>query len=341
MAPLIPGGLVLALVAWVGTPHDRGLSSAAVRVESDAVVVVATFHRAELAAPADPNAVRELFRAGYRVVVAGSALDLLDCSARPVPPTDTEVTLRFAAGREAVAGRTFTIEVPLLAKLDLGHRHHVAAFVATSPGAGTPLALLDRDHSSAVVSLDAAAAPRFPGFLMLGIEHVLTGYDHVLFLLALLLVGMPLARTLGVITAFTAAHSITLALAALELVTPPSTIVEPMIAATIVYVGLENLFVREPRRRWLVAGTLGLVHGFGFAAVLRELGIGSGTEAVVPLLGFNLGVELGQAAIAVVALPLLALGCRTPAARRGVVVVGSVLTCALGGWWLLERTVLA
>jgi hydrogenase/urease accessory protein HupE len=188
-----------------------------------------------------------------------------------------------------------------------------------------------------------ASPPLFKKFLKLGIEHILIGYDHLLFLGGLLVVARRARSMIAVVTCFTLAHSVTLALAALDIVVIPGNIVEPLIAASIVFVGIENLLTRgEPRHRWALSFAFGLIHGFGFAGVLRELGFGDGGPIAVPLLAFNLGVELGQLLVAAIALPLLlklhrsneALGHKIARALSAIVVL-------LGGWWLLERTVLA
>ncbi len=119
-------------------------------------------------------------------------------------------------------------------------------------------------------------SPHFWGFLQLGIAHIWTGYDHLLFLAGLLIVCRRVRTIVGIISSFTVAHSITLGLAATNTVNLPSRVVEPLIAASIFYVGVENLIRRgaEPNGRWAVAFAFGLVHGFGFATVLRELGFG-------------------------------------------------------------------
>lgn len=142
-------------------------------------------------------------------------------------------------------------------------------------------------------------------FFPLGVEHILTGYDHLLFLLALALGGGNLWSLLKIITAFTLAHSITLALAALNVVVLPERLVEATIALSIAYVAAENLFMRHSvSHRWMVAFIFGLMHGFGFSNVLRELGLPK-QGLIWALLNFNLGVEAGQAVAVVVALPLL------------------------------------
>src|SRR6185295_17497952 len=123
----------------------------------------------------------------------------------------------------------------------------------------------------------------YGAFVLLGIEHILTGYDHLIFLLGLLLAGASFKNVAKIITSFTVAHSITLALSTFDLVRIPSAVVEPLIAVSIVYVGLENIFRRDLKWRWLLTLGFGLVHGFGFASALRSLGIGSGTGAAMPL----------------------------------------------------------
>jgi hydrogenase/urease accessory protein HupE len=189
-----------------------------------------------------------------------------------------------------------------------------------------------------------APPPLFKKFLKLGIEHILIGYDHLLFLAGLLVVTRRARSMIGIITCFTLAHSITLALAALDMVAIPGNIVEPLIAASIVFVGVENLLTRgQPKHRWALTFAFGLIHGFGFAGVLRELGLGSeGNFIAVPLFAFNLGVELGQLLIAALALPLLLkLHQSNESLGNKIARALSVIIILLGGWWLLERTLLA
>lgn len=191
---------------------------------------------------------------------------------------------------------------------------------------------------------DAAPSPSFWGFLKLGVEHIWTGYDHLLFLFGLLVVCRTFRSIVGIITCFTIAHSLTLALATLNVVNLPSRIVEPLIAASIVFVGVENLVRRgaEPKGRWALTFFFGLIHGFGFASVLRELGVGqAGRGLAMPLFTFNFGVELGQIAIAAVVLPIVwQLRKNETFLRRGVPALSAIVALA-GLYWLLERTILA
>jgi hypothetical protein len=203
------------------------------------------------------------------------------------------------------------------------------------------------------LDLDAQQELGVPGFIWKGMEHIYSGYDHIAFLIGLLLLAAIRLETTGwtprpprlavpyvvrIVTAFTVAHSLTLILAAFDVVDLPSRIVESAIAASIVYVAVENLATREPRHRWPLAFVFGLVHGLGFAAMLRP--ILPSTGIIAPLLAFNVGVELGQLTIVGALLPLLLLAARAgaPRYRRLVVVGGSLLVAAFGAAWLIERT---
>ena len=183
------------------------------------------------------------------------------------------------------------------------------------------------------------AAGVFRRYLVLGYAHILPkGLDHILFVLGLVLLSARIKPLLYQITAFTLAHSATLALAMLEIASLPASVVEPLIAASIVYVAVENLAAAEVgSRRVPAVFLLGLLHGLGFAGVLRELGLPAG-HFVNALIAFNLGVELGQ--ISVVAAAFLALGrFRASAAYRKLVVVPcSLAIAAVGLWWVIERS---
>ncbi len=185
---------------------------------------------------------------------------------------------------------------------------------------------------------DAHGSP-FLFFLRLGVEHILTGYDHLLFLLGLLLACRRFRTMALVVTCFTLAHSVTLALAALGVLTLSPRVVEPLIAASIVFVGVENLLRRdEPRWRWALTFAFGLVHGFGFAGVLGEIGLGTTRTALVTsLFSFNLGVELGQLAVTALLLPLLWKLRELPAYERYGRHALSALVALAGAYWLVER----
>ena len=185
-----------------------------------------------------------------------------------------------------------------------------------------------------------------------GVWHIWIGFDHILFLLALLLPAVLIWRgarwqpvetfreafvgVFKIVTAFTVAHSITLSLATLGFVSLPSRWVESAIAASVVLAALNNVWPVFHGRRWTVAFAFGLIHGFGFASVLADLGLPREALALA-LVGFNLGVEAGQLAIVAVFLPLAFALRRSAFYRRAVMIGGSLLIATLAGIWLVER----
>jgi len=175
-------------------------------------------------------------------------------------------------------------------------------------------------------------------FIPSGIHHILIGPDHILFLVGLLLLGGTWLALVRIVTAFTIGHSITLSLAALNIVSPPASVIEPAIALSIVFVGADNLVRGSGRdlRAW-VALVFGLVHGFGFANVLREFGLPP--EALGwSLFSFNVGVEIGQLVIVlVVATVLAALRRRSERLGYRVAFAGSIVVIAAGTYWFVQR----
>ncbi len=216
----------------------------------------------------------------------------------------------------------------------LGAQYHTIANVQW-PGGSQQFVFMTQARTLRV-DLGGAAVSGPRGFFLLGIEHILTGYDHLLFLLALVLRGGNFVSLLKIVTAFTIAHSITLALAVLNIVVLPGRLVEATIAASIAYVAAENLFMKRPvSHRWAVSFLFGLVHGFGFSSVLRELGLPQQGLAW-SLLTFNLGVEVGQAAAIVAILPLLLWARRFKWEPRAIAAL-SALVLAVGLVLLVER----
>jgi len=180
-------------------------------------------------------------------------------------------------------------------------------------------------------------------YLVAGIEHIAIGYDHIAFLVAVIVWGRRLWPLVKVVTAFTIAHSITLTLAVLDIVHVPSMLVETLIALSIVYVAAENFFVRDMRHRaWITFG-FGLIHGFGFASVLRDYGLPR--DALIPALAaFNVGVEVGQVAIVVAFFALYYLvgrflhaSSRLAPAMRSMPLAMSGAILLLGLYWTVER----
>lgn len=241
------------------------------------------------------------------------------------------------------------LQYRLLFDLDSLHR---GLLRLTLDGAGHTAVL---SPTSGVLWFGATQASRweqFSQYLVEGVWHIWIGFDHILFLLSLLLpavlvwhmrhwqavtsFGVAAREVLWVVTSFTVAHSITLSLAALGLVSLPSRLVESVIALSVVLAAANNLWPVMERRRWLAAFGFGLIHGFGFASVLAELGLPA-DALVLSLLGFNVGVELGQMAIVAGFLPVAFLLRNTRFYLRGVFVLGSWLTMLVAFIWLLER----
>ena len=278
---------------------------------------------------------------------AFARLKLGDCSLKPGALMVDEHTdgayavLSFVARCGDALPRRIELEYSLFADLDPTHR----GLLRASFGERTVTGVLGPDQPR--LALDPDGRSRWEQFVDYGREgiwHIWIGFDHVLFLLSLLLPAVLLAPRFApafwdvfkVVTAFTVAHSITLALAALSVVTLPSRLVESAIAASVVLAALNNLWPVVQRARWLVAFTFGLIHGFGFASVLAGLGLPQ-ESLLVALLGFNLGVEAGQLVIVALFLPLAYAVRDTWFYRRIVLAGGSGLIAAIAAVWLAER----
>lgn len=327
MSPLTPLLLVGAAEA-----HRPGLST--LTLEPARVVVVFARPELEGLAPlADLDAARLLLAdatlAKLRVDVGGQPCTLGEIGLRPVEGDGVELaaSLRCPAAGERV------VSAGWLADFEPGHRVVVEA-------GGTTLAVLDREHPSVAWGASEGGALEVAGdFVKLGVEHIWTGYDHLAFLAALLLAATNLRQMLYIVTGFTLAHSVTLSLAATGVFTLPSAVVEPAIAASILFVGLENLFSPTARRRLATTFTLGLVHGFGFAGLLSEIGLPQG-QLGVALVSFNLGVELGQAAVVALTLPLLLWLRRREGWLRWGARPLTVGIAGMGAFWLVQRVFL-
>jgi hypothetical protein len=226
-----------------------------------------------------------------------------------------------------VPGR-LTLSAPILDSLGPGHRHLARVFRSGK----AQVKVLDRSHATWTFdqAIPTSSSTEMAwSMLKLGVEHILTGADHLVFLLGLILVGGRLTSLVGAVSAFTLAHSITLALAALSIFVPNPRLVEPAIALSIAYVGVENLFVKDASKRWRITFPFGLVHGFGFAAALREIGLPRG-QVPIALISFNLGVEIGQLGVLSIALPLTVAARSAPwFGDRGVKALS--LAIAIGG----------
>lgn len=196
--------------------------------------------------------------------------------------------------------------------------------------------VLTRGDPSVSVAPDDAPAPGLFAFVPMGVRHIATGWDHIVFLVALLFVRARARSVALTVTAFTVAHSLTLALAVTGTFVPSPRFVEPAIALSIAYVGVENLFVKNGEGRWRVTFPFGLVHGFGFAVALAELQLPR-RALVGALAGFNLGVELGQLTIVVLVWPVLHRLWRVEIFDKRVAPALSVLVAAIGAAWFVAR----
>ncbi len=362
---LLPAGLaVFALAAQAHKPSDAylNLQVEGTRIEARLDVALRDLDR-DLVLDADDdgalswrevrtrwNDIAALAWQGVRIEADGAACRLVG------PPAAQQLD-EHSDGSYAVLQRSFDCAAPvhrvavaytLFQRSDPTHR---GILRLRSAGAERE-AVLTPGAPAAAMDLRGDAPSGVLAFIGEGVHHIASGIDHILFLMALLLPSV-LVRTPGgwrpaaafrpvlfdvlrVVTAFTLAHSITLALSVLDIVSPPPRLVESAIAASVVVAALNNVWPIVREKRWAMAFVFGLMHGFGFASGLKDLGLAPGALAA-PLFGFNVGVELGQTAIVLVFLPLAWWLRDTRGYRRGVLAGGSVAIAALAAVWLVER----
>jgi len=288
---------------------------------------------ARLAARRDDLVARLASR--FRLAADDRVLSCRSSAAPEALPDRSAVRLRFSCDTDSPAG-VLRVRAALF-PYDPAHQTFLNVY---ERGTLQSQAILDRDHEAmeyfAGTRQGALAVAR--RFLPAGVHHILIGPDHLLFLVGLLLLGGSVRQLAWVVTAFTVAHSLTLSLAALAVFTPPARIVEPAIALSIVYVGADNLLARGGRdvRAWIALG-FGLVHGFGFASVLREMELPRRALAW-SLFSFNVGVEIGQLLVVLaVASALAAVRARSEQAGRRLAVAGSIVVVVAGSVWFVER----
>lgn len=250
------------------------------------------------------------------------------------------------------SGGPLSVDYRLLFDLDAQHR----GLLKLTDGSRTTSAIFPVENPVQLFSLQdvpASSTSTLTGFIADGIKHIAIGFDHILFLIALLLPAVlireggkwrpvatlpkALLHVAGIVSAFTVAHSITLSLATLGVVSPPSRWVESLIALSVVITAVDNIVPCLPRRRWLVAFAFGLIHGFGFASVLQELNL-PGADLMLSLVGFNAGVELGQLGLVAMVLPAACLLRARAAYPRFAVAGGSMMIAVIATGWLLERS---
>jgi hydrogenase/urease accessory protein HupE len=353
MRRLLPAALVAALVG-ISSPaaaHPSPFSYVDVRLQGSEMRVAVVAHVYDVAHDLgiepierllDPavlrgydDQIRTLVNERLALTADGTAVTIGGWSAPEALAERQSVRLE---GRATLARRAGAIAVTtVMFPYDPQHQTFINVYEAD---ALTSQAILDKSRTRfeyfAGTRQGTLAVVR--RFVPAGIHHILIGPDHLLFLVGLLLLGGSIRQLIAVVTAFTIAHSITLSLAALSLVTPPARIVEPAIALSIIYVGADNLMVHGGRdvRAW-IAFAFGLIHGFGFANVLREMDLPSRALGW-SLFSFNIGVEIGQVVVVMaVASALAALRSRSEAAGRRLALAGSIVVIAAGTYWFIQR----
>jgi hydrogenase/urease accessory protein HupE len=350
--------LVVCLVPRDAFAHKVGLSRGDYVLRGTAVEAELVFEKGELAQlvpAADTNRDGSLDRAELtagkaeiearvvrRIDVKRDGVECPGTLVDAVPVEGDGVSLRatYACGTRP---KSLVVSLGLFDDLAHGHRH-LAALRGGGASMDAVAFAAQRSFSLNVgdASDDAPVAPAAHAdtsalaMFRLGIEHILTGYDHLLFLFGLVLVGGRVRSLVGVVTAFTVAHSISLAMAALGVWSPSPRIVEPAIALSIAYVGVENFLVKSADKRWRITFPFGLIHGFGFAGALAEIEL---PRAKVPLalLMFNLGVEAGQLAVMSLVLPLILVALKREWFRKWGVRGASVCVTLAGLCWFVLR----
>lgn len=359
----MPGRSPLAyLVAALGVfltlgaanAHQTSLARATVDVAADRVSFTVTVSAHDLAVavglPTDlrtPIPAHELERAESRIEAYirsgltahfdGAACERLFILGLAGLPETVTLRTEWSCDRGVA---TLRFEYRLFFEIDPAHR---ALGEINAEGRTPEEFLIDAGFTSLVIDNASALVnePRtgFLGIVGLGFEHILIGLDHILFLIVLIVAtpaAWPLVKT---VTAFTLGHSITLALAWFDVFALPASIVEPIIALSIVFVAVENLVrIRPAHRRWIVASCFGLVHGLGFYNVLNALDVAGGS-ALLTLVGFNIGVELGQLLIVAASLPILLLFRDRVAYGPAMKTLSAIAGC-VALYWVVERVVL-
>jgi hydrogenase/urease accessory protein HupE len=316
--------LLLLLAALPAAAHVIQVTGVTIRVGDGRTTVNVTAHL-PLLANTDPSA----------AIQQRLKLRLEDTIFRPVASTLTRDpagdTVTWEAYEDHAAG-SIRIDAPIFPDVP----GDTTVVLVYRDGKPVDRAALTPQHPSAVLGENTAAVIR--RFIEMGIAHILSGPDHILFVLGLILAGGSFRRLIGIVSAFTVAHSITLSLTALDIASLSPRIVEPMIAFSIVVVGVENLLTGKPsfRARAAMAFGFGIFHGFGFAGALTEAGLPR-QAAAWSLAAFNIGVEIGQGMIVAIAAP--ALAALRPHVRLRVVRIAAALISVAGAIWFVQRVV--
>jgi hydrogenase/urease accessory protein HupE len=346
---VVLSGLGMLLCASIGAAHPVPFSYLDLRVEANVIEGALVVHIFDIGHDLNIEPAERLLDPSVAKLQAKALVDLV--GRRLVVTADGHVIAPQWTEPDVVADRQsirMRVRYPLAGPP--GTVAVEAALFPYDPNHQTFLNLYERDAlTQAILDRGRTRFEYFAGtrqgafavvrrFIPAGVHHILIGPDHLLFLIGLLLLGGTIRQLAVIVTAFTVAHSITLSLAALNIVTPPARIIEPAIALSIVYVGADNLLIRDGRdvRAW-IAFAFGFIHGFGFANVLREMDLPARALGW-SLFSFNVGVEIGQLLVVVaVASVLTALRSRSEAVGRQLAVAGSVVVMAAGAFWFIQR----
>lgn len=322
--------LVIILFCGSVFAHDLGMSSINVEFRNEILTIQSDYALREVEKLTLTEA-----QTGVVLVVEGQRIEPNESNYS----YSDQHSISFTQTYQGIKGNQIEIQSTLISKLKPDHKQ----FFYVRRGDDKPLMseVLTAQQNAVTFDFEKLQPNNsFGKFLPIGIEHILFGFDHLLFLFALLLTVKTFGEIAKIVTSFTVAHSITLSLATLNIIQISPTIVEPLIALSIIFVGLENLFKKHTEKRWILTYFFGLIHGFGFATALQEIGIGTGFGVAVPLLSFNLGVEIGQIAIVLLILPILWRLHKGSFYGNRIVPIGSVAVALAGLYWFIERTFL-
>lgn len=296
--------------------HGSLLSQGEYRFEEGEVIARLVFSGQELASSIEgcdqdgdvDLSAAELETEATRAALATGLVDKITVTASGEPCVARlgKTTLIEAGGVEIEArwrcrggASEAVVDAAFLPELDAGHRHLVTMLGTTSSDVSIAVAGNQRFPVSGTAGTHSPFA-----LVKDGLRHILEGWDHLLFLFALVVVGGRFRSLAAVVTAFTVGHSLSLAIGTFGFWVPPPSVIEPLIALSIAWVGVENFFVEDASKRWRITLPFGFIHGFGFAGALRELGL-TPSEIPMAVFTFNLGVEAGQIAVLLVLLPLV------------------------------------
>ena len=326
---------LFAVFAMKTLAHDAGMSSLNVEFSNQTLTISSEYSRREIekiVSLTDEKALTDLVLNAIIVKVDGKFVAVAESKYS----FNDGHTFDFQQVFHDINGEKIELQSLLLAKFKPDHSQFLTIW--RNDGAKSFSQILSGENDSITIDFEKLEPnTSFTKFLPIGIEHILFGYDHLLFLFALLLMVKNFGGIAKIVTSFTVAHSITLTLATLKVIQISPAIVEPLIALSMVFVGLENLFKSEIKNRWILTYIFGLIHGFGFASALQEIGIGNGISAAVPLVSFNLGVEIGQIAVVLVTLPVLWKLQKGSFYSSRIVPIGSAVVVLAGIYWFIER----